>query len=129
MDHTNTQPDGWWDSLHRAGDSMLGLIRSRFELFTVELQEEKLRAVHVIVWLALALALGVIGLLTALGTLALWLWSVAGFLGLTALIVLTLGAAATILFSIRRQIRFGPAPFADTLEEFKKDIEGFRDSR
>ena len=51
MNEHTRETGGWLDSLRRTGDSLLGLAQSRFELFAVELQEEKCRLAlpHVLV--------------------------------------------------------------------------------
>ncbi len=117
---------GWFESLRRLGESFLALLRSRFELFTVEWQEEKLRLLNLLVWLGLALALGTAGVLVAIIALALWLWAVAGYAGLIALAVVALAIAFGILWAIRRKIKTGPVPFAQTVAEFRKDGECLR---
>lgn len=126
MGDADPKPAGWFEALRRAGDSLLGLIQTRFELFTVELQEEKLRAVKLLVWLGIALALGVAGLLLGLGALALFLWQVAGYAGVVGLALAALAAAAGIVWAIRRQLRSGPLPFHQTIAEFKKDRQWLR---
>jgi uncharacterized membrane protein YqjE len=123
MSEGDPKSDGWLDSIRRTGDSLLGLAQSRIELFTVELQEEKLRALNLLVWLVVALALGVAGILIGLGALALFLWEVAGYGGLIGLALVTLAAAAAVLWSIRQRVQHGPRPFSDTVAEFKKDRE------
>lgn len=126
MDPSDPKAQGWLDSLRRMGDSVLGLVQSRLELFAVELQEEKLRALGLVVWLVVAVTLVVAGLLAGLAALGIWLWSVAGYLGLIGLMLAALAAAAGVLWGIRRRIRSGPAPFAETLAEFRKDRECLR---
>lgn len=121
MDETERTKDGWLNSLRRTSDSLLGLAQNRFELFAVELQEEKLRALNVLVWLVVALALIVAGVLVGLGALALYLWQVAAYLGLIGLALVSLGAGAGVLWAIRHRIRHGATPFAKTVDEFKKD--------
>ena len=66
MDEASDKSAGWQNSVRRAGDTLLGLAQNRFELFAVELQEEKQRALGVIVWLVVALSLIVAGLLNML---------------------------------------------------------------
>ena len=85
MDESAHKADGWLNSLRRAGESMLGLMQSRIELFAVELQEEKLRLIGTIAWLVIALALIVAGLLVGLGAVALYLWDVAKYFGIVGL--------------------------------------------
>jgi len=115
-------------SVHRLGDSLLGLVQARTELFVVELQEEKLRAITLLLWLALGLSLAIAGLLVVIGTLALFLWQAAGYTGLVGLGGGALALAALIFWGIRRRILRGPQPFAATLDEFRKDAASLRRS-
>ena len=75
MNESDTPASGWLDSFRRIGGSLLGLIRSRIELFSVELQEEKLRMVRLLVWLGIAMILGAAGLMVGIVTLGIWLWN------------------------------------------------------
>jgi uncharacterized membrane protein YqjE len=126
MSEPETHTGGWLDPLRRIGESLLGLIRSRFELFAVELQEEKLRLLNLLVWLGIAVTLGAAGLLVGVGALAIWLWNTTGYPGLIALALAALAVAAGVLSSLRRRIRTGPPPFAATVAEFRKDSECLR---
>ena len=119
------EPDagGITDSLRRMAGSLTGLLHARAELFAVELQEAKVRAVRLIVWVATAIALGVSGLLVGIAGLAVWLWTLAGYWGLAGLAVTALGLAAIILWMVHRRIMRGVGPFAGTVEEFRKDAE------
>lgn len=116
-------PGGWLESLRRIGDSFLALLRGRFELFTVELQEEKLRLLNLLLWIGLAVALVFAGVFVTVVALAFWLWMVAGYLGLILLAVMCFAVAAGIVAGIRRKIHSGPVPFAQTVAEFRKDAE------
>lgn len=121
-------PDGPQDeagvinSLRRIATSLVGLARTRAELFAVELQEEKLRAITLLLWLSLGLVLGMAGVMVSIGALALWLWQRAGYLGLAGLAGGALVLSGVIFTCIRRQLIRGPSPFAGTVEEFKKDV-------
>lgn len=113
-------------SAKRVGHSLLGLVRTRVELFAVELQEEKLRALNLLLWAAVAVALVMTAVLFTLGTIALFLWQRAGFAGLAGLVAGVLLAAAGVVIYLRRTIQRGPAPFAATTAEFQKDMEWLR---
>jgi uncharacterized membrane protein YqjE len=126
MSESTTHTGGLFESLRRTGESLLGLIRNRFELFAVELQEEQLRFFNRLVWLGIAMTLGAAGLLVGLGTLAVWVWNAAGYAGLMALAVAALAGATGIFMRLRRQIIRGPPPFAGTVAEFRKDSECLR---
>lgn len=113
-------------SARRAGTSVLDLLRTRADILSVELQEEKLRVLSLAVPLAVALSLAMAGILLAIGILALFLWRQFGYAGPTALALVVLGAAAVIVWQIRRRILAGPRPFAATIAEIRKDIECLR---
>jgi uncharacterized membrane protein YqjE len=117
---------GFAESVRRLGTSLLDLLQTRSELFAVELQEEKTRALRVVVWIAAAIAVGMSGLLIAMGALALWAWDAAGYWGLIGLAVGALGAAALILRGVHRNMTNGPSPFAATVAEFRKDAACLR---
>lgn len=126
MDDGDPKAAGWLDSLRRMSDSLLGLVQNRLDLAGVELQEEKLRVLNLLVWLAVAIALGAAGLLVGMGALALFLWERAGYAGLIGLAVVALAAAGGLLHSIRKRIQTAPPPFAETVEQFRKDRECLR---
>lgn len=119
-------PGGIMSSARRLGASLLGLLRSRAELFAVELQEEKLRALSLLAWLTAAVALGVAAILLGVATLALFLWQQAGFAGLSGLTVAVLAAAIALFALVQRRIAEGPEPFAATVAEFRKDAACLR---
>jgi uncharacterized membrane protein YqjE len=105
------------------GESVLALARNRVELFALEWQEEKLRLLNLLIWVSVAVTLGVAGLLVGLGALALWLWSVAGYPGLVGLALTLVGAALGLVWGLRRRLQCEPAPFTETVAEFRKDGE------
>ena len=123
MESPASNPDGWTNSARRIAHSVLALARTRFELFTVEWQEEKLRLLHLALWFLVGGAFGLGGVLIALAALALWLWSVAGYLGLVLLAVAALAMAVGIFVKLRSLIRESPTPFGQTAAEFRKDAE------
>jgi len=124
-----TPHGSWLESIHRIGDGLLALVRGRFELFSIELQEEQLRFITRFVWLGIAMTLGFGGLLTGLAVIAAWLWNTAGYVGLISLAVAALIFAAGILIELQRRILRDPPPFAGTVAELKKDIECLQKER
>lgn len=126
MNESPPNSGGWRESLHRIGASLTALVRSRFELFTVEWQEEKLRLLNLGVWLVVATVLGAAGLLVTIFILAFWLWNQAGYAGLIGLAAATLGAATAIVLTLHHKIKRGPPPFSQTVAEFRKDSECLR---
>lgn len=123
MEEPASSDGGLFASIRRTVSVGVGLIQTRLELFSVELQQEKWRVVDLLLRTALIIILGILtlGLVTATIAYLLWDWSPLGvLLGLT-----TLYGVATflVLLSIQRSIRSGPKPFAGTLTELKKDRE------
>lgn len=123
MTDTAQDTGGPMASARRLATSLLGLVRTRAELFTVELQEEKLRAIRLLVWLCAALVLGMSAVLVAFALAALFLWQTFGYLGLGCLALGALLAAGVILWVLRRELLHGPQPFAATVNELRKDFE------
>lgn len=113
-------------SVKRLGNSVLGLLRTRIELFAVELQEEKVRTLDLLLWLTVAIACAVAAILLTLGTLALFLWQRTGYAGLIGLAVGVSVAAVGVFLFLRRKIVSGPEPFSATVGEFRKDMECLR---
>ena len=109
MSESPPKSGGWLESLRRIGESLLALLRSRLELFSVEWQEEKLRLLNLLVWLALALAIGLAGVFVAITALAFWLWEIAGCAGLIGLAVVAMAVAAGILWSAPTENQGRPA--------------------
>lgn len=121
MSEPESLDNGLLASIRRFFISLLGLAQNRLELFAVEFQSERLRLLDRLFWLAIALAVGFIGLILATVTLALFLWQTTGFLGLIVLAALFLAVAAFLLVRLRNQLRNAPLPFSGTIAEFKKD--------
>ncbi|HVU25217.1 MAG TPA: phage holin family protein [Opitutus sp.] len=123
MAETAQEPEGLPASARNLARSVLGLVRTRLELFALELQEERLRTARLLVWLGVATTLVAAGILVATGALALLLWRTAGYAGLITVAVGTLALAAGLFWFLRRQIVEGPEPFEATIAEFKKDAQ------
>ncbi|MCG3147512.1 MAG: hypothetical protein PCFJNLEI_00952 [Verrucomicrobiae bacterium] len=123
MDPSSETPGGIVDSVRRLLRTTLGLVQNRFQLFTVELQEEKIRLVDVLLRVAAVVVLGFLSLISATALVVVLFWETAP---VTVLVIVTLGyalAAAGIGFSIKTRLHRAPPPFAGTLAEFKKDRE------
>jgi len=120
-----TPGGGLLDSLRRLLDSVLGLVQRRLEVIALDLQAEKTRVLDLLVRAAAMLVLGLLALVAATATIVVALWDTSPVLVLAVVTVLY-GAGATILaWDIKRRLREGPKPFADTIEEFRKDRECF----
>lgn len=126
MSTSPPNPSGWLESLRHIGESLAALVHIRVELFTVEWQEERLRLVNLLIWLSVATAVCAAGIFMAMMVLAVWLWRVAGFPGILSVTGVTLLVGAAMLFRLQRKLRASPPPFAQTVEEIRKDTECLR---
>jgi uncharacterized membrane protein YqjE len=123
MDPTSESPGGLLASGRRLLRTALALVENRFQLFTVELQEEKIRLIDVLLRVAAVLVLGFMTLISATALVVVLFWETAP---VTVLVVVTLAYAAAAVgigLSIKSRLRREPLPFAGTLAEFKKDRE------
>lgn len=118
--------EGALDSVRRLANSVLGLLQTRVELLAVEWQEQRLRAIGSLAWLAAAMGLAIAAVLVAIGALALFLWHSAGYAGLIGLAAAAGGGAGILFWHLRRRVLRGPQPFEATVEEFRKDLACLR---
>ena len=110
-------------SLRRLLDSALALVQNRFQVFTVELQEEKIRLVDLLLRAVVVVVLGFMTLIAATALLVVGLWDTSP-VAVLAVVTLAYGlTAAGIGYSLKQRLQRGPPPFAVTLAEFKKDRE------
>lgn len=102
-------------------DGVLDLAKVRLELVSVEVQEEKIRLIQVMIWIAGAMFAATMSLVLASITLVYVFWETARLAvlgGLTAFYVVGL---LTLLWQFRRYLERQPKPFAATIAEFERD--------
>src|SRR5688572_10155332 len=114
--------DGVLDTARRFGSTILSTLRNRFELVTLEAQEEGLRTVDALLLLAAIIAAGHVALLALIAGVVILLWSTLGVWGLFIVTALSLAAAVGGYLLLRSRIKTWQ-PFAGTIGELKKDRE------
>lgn len=102
-------------------DGLLGAVRQRFELFTLELHEEKFRAIQIFIWISAAVFSAVMALTFASLTLVYLFWETARLAVLGGLAVFYTAGCGLILWSFRRYLARQPRPFDATLAELQND--------
>lgn len=117
---------GLFEALRGLSATALGMLQSRLELASLEVEEARDRLVFTLI-LALAAAL-LIG--AAVAALSVWLafavWDRTGP-GILALLALAyVAAAVVVLLWLRARLRREPALFADTLTELRHDARVLR---
>jgi uncharacterized membrane protein YqjE len=117
------RPPGLFGSLKAAGATLLAILHTRLELFTTELEEEKVRLGSILVWSLVALFCAGLGIVFVALFLVRLLWDTNPLLalGIPAVLFLTAGALACRV--VIRKVRQKPRLFAATLAEFEKDRE------
>jgi len=123
MDQPTEREGGLFASLRRLLDSALALVQNRFEVFTVELQEEKIRLVDLLVRAVVVVVLGFMTLIAATALVVVWFWDTSP-VAVLAIVTLLYGlTAAGMSYRLKQRLQRSPPPFAGTLAEFKKDRE------
>ncbi len=126
MEPTTPRPAGYLSSLRSLGDGLLASVQDRFELFTVELQEEKFRLIQLFIWISAAIFTGMMVIAFASLTLVYLFWESARLAVLGGLTVLYTAAFVAIIVALRRYLARQPKPFAGTLQELGEDRECIR---
>ena len=115
---------GLRNSVSSVASSLVGMLRTRLELLSLEAAEEKTRLIKLLGSAFAALLFLTLAVLVFTVTIAVAFWPTENryvALGLLAAIYALIGLV--LLLSIRRQLLFGPMPFAATVEELGRDAE------
>ncbi len=96
-------PRGALESLRSLGRRSLGLVQNRLELFSVELEEQKLRLIRVLMLTAAAIFLGNTALLVISATIVILAGERARLGVLIALCVIFLGGAIWAALVLRKE--------------------------
>ena len=114
------------ESVKRLGETALALLQNRLQLFSVELQEEKYRAIQAVLWLSAGVAFVFLGLAIGVATVAILVLQQWGLPGLAGLTLLLLAVGAVVIAVMWSRLKSGGLPFSGTLQELKKDSEWLR---
>lgn len=116
-----------FDSLRRLGDAVLSLVHRRLELASLELQEEKYRAIDLLLRAAALVVLGILTLVSVTALVVVLFWESSPVAALA--IVTGLYALATLMVALglRAKLKNSLPPLSDTIAELKKDRAWLRD--
>lgn len=129
MSESQSRSAGLWDALHRLLEHGLSLAQSRFELFCLELQEEKIHLVEAFLWAAAGILLALFALGMAAVLLFLLVPESARWAVAAGLLILSLVGMACCFAVLRGRFRDQFVPFKETMNEFRKDIEWLEGKR
>ncbi len=121
MDHGPSAPPGILASLSTLADGLLATVEDRFELFSLELQEEKFRLIQLFVWISAAVFAGMLAITFASLALVYFFWESARLAVLVGLAIFYTGAAVAIILAVRRFIARQPSPFSASRQEIGAD--------
>jgi uncharacterized membrane protein YqjE len=121
MQTAPSAPAGILDSFRVLGESLLATVQDRFELFSVELQEEKFRLILTFIWISAAVFTAMMAIAFASLTLVYFFWEGARLAVLGGLTLFYAGALVLIILAFRRYIARQPSPFSATRQEIGKD--------
>jgi uncharacterized membrane protein YqjE len=121
METPSPASPGLLGSLRSLGDGLLATVEARLQLFSVELQEEKLRLIQTLLWISAAVFAGIMATTFVSLTLVYLFWESAQLAVLGGLATFYTGALLVIIISFRRFLARQTKPFAATLEELGAD--------
>lgn len=112
---------GLLGAIRGLADGLLESARQRVELFSLELREEKLRAVQLLIWIGAAMFAAALALTLASVTIVYLFWETARLPVLIGLTLFYAGGCAVAVHKVRRYLNRQPRPFEGTLTELQHD--------
>jgi uncharacterized membrane protein YqjE len=120
-------PGGISGALSQLAASLVALLHTRFELATVEFDEERERAKALLVLTVIATVFFCFALIMASALVVYLLWETHPVGALVGVMVVYLAIGAGALVMLKRRVE--SRPFAATLAELEKDVQSFRGRR
>jgi uncharacterized membrane protein YqjE len=117
---------GLLGALRDAADGLLRTAHDRFELFTLELHEEKYRLIQIFLWISAVVFSGMMAMLLASVTLVYVFWETARLPVLAGLTAFYAAGCLTVVLLFRSYLGRQRKPFAATLGELEEDRECIR---
>jgi uncharacterized membrane protein YqjE len=105
----------------RLGASLLGLVRTRLELASVELAEERDRVQRQLTLLLGAMAMFMLAVLFVATWVIAYYWDTNRLTAIAIVAVVFAGAGAALLALRSQAASAAPTPFAATIAEFERD--------
>jgi uncharacterized membrane protein YqjE len=127
MDTAKRRSGGFLGSFRTLGDHLLATVQDRLELFSIELEEEKLRLVQTFVWISAAVFSAMMAITFTSLVLVYLFWASARLAVLGGLAVVYIGATVAIIVGFRRFLARQPRPFQALRLEIGEDRECIRE--
>jgi uncharacterized membrane protein YqjE len=110
-------------SLRRLGSTLIETLHSRAELLSLELQRERGRVVRLLLLGVIAFFFLLLGALTATMFMVVLFWESQRLVVIGFFALLYLGIAVGLAMYAKREAGAAKRPFADTVEQLKRDRE------
>ena len=114
-------------SLVRLGGTLLATAQTRVELLTTEISEDVERGVRILLWGAVALLAGIMGLLLAGVSLIVYFWDTHRMGAAMAVTFAFLAVAAVATWVARDKLHEKPRLLDATRTELRRDVVSLRD--
>ena len=115
------------DALKAAGRTMVEIFHTRFELLSVEIEEEQGRLAELLLFGAMALLFLLLALTISVVFIVAAFWDTPyRLVAIGTTFVLTAGAGIACAVAVKRQIQTKPRVFAASLDALATDIERFK---
>lgn len=117
---------GFTASVRRLGRGLLASLRTRAELLSIELAEEKERRQEMLILAVLGALFLALGLQLVAFLVVVVFWDSARLAAAAGVTVLYVGISAWAFLRLRSKWRNSPAPFAASLNEIVKDMDAMQ---
>ena len=108
-------------ALARLADALVGLVRTRFELATIEYTEERARIGQLLALLVAGIACLLFALFFAAAAVVIYFWDTNRFVAILGVVLFFAVAGALLLWRRTEIAQTSPTPFAATVAELDKD--------
>ena len=117
---TDRAPGGILGSLRRLLETSLAIVHTRLELVAVEFQEEKSRLAAIFIWAAILVFFGIMSVVALMVMTIFLFWEnrLAVAIGFSVFFV---AGATAAYFALRTKLKKPPIPFAETIDQLRKD--------
>ncbi len=114
------------EAFRRAFDSFIQSVETRLDLFALELQEEKIRFVHIVLWLCAAVFLTAISLVMVTLTVVMAVGEEHKTLAMIICSALYVVGAIVSGSKLYQCLYQSQQPFSETISQLKQDRERFK---
>jgi uncharacterized membrane protein YqjE len=126
MDENEPPASGILASVRRMVETSLSTVQNRIELFAFELEEEKLRLISTLLWVAAAVFFGVLAITLVVLTIVFLSPDTVKPYVLIGLSLVAIVLAIRAVSGLRHELKDKAPPLSDTVSELKKDIACLR---